>query len=245
MDSTRPLSPVRSFILSVATAGAEVTFPGLGEATRDRVLLECELEDQRVLFPLTQRMVEISELLDQDRAVDPSYIEEGVDLWNRYVLELHERRTLRLLSLFPSTNPMAVSTRSEPPRRWRRGTGRGGLRPSRDNEAADAFLEVRRDQARMEARIGELRTLLQAYREGRYGARGRLASDLRAFALSDRAWTQFEDEFVLHALDANLPPDVDRRVRSGLAQISTARGAIQSSVQTYLARHVPVQSTPA
>ncbi len=232
----------------MAATGVGPPAAGGSESTRDHVGSEFHLEDVEVLLPLTTRMGEIADRLDRGEPVDPPYIAEGIELWGRYVRELHARRLERVVGLFPATSPAGVR---EAERRGRGGwrAGRAKVKEPEGVTPAKEFQEILHDQALMAERVSELRSLLEFYKEERYGARERLASVLKAFAFSDRAWASYEDDFVVKSLDRHLQPDLDRLVRDALEEVSAARRKLQAAVEAFVARPIPVReasgTTPA
>lgn len=206
---------------------------------------ELEREDREVLYPLLDRITELSELLAQRKFIDPEYIVEAIHLWRRYVDELHQTRIRRLFLLLP---PVAQLARSVARRGHRLAALRRRLSARRRAEEAPVetsetvYAEIRKDQQRMGERIGVLESLVEVYRKNEYFAPELLASLLRSGAFADRAWARYEEEFALRYLDTHLPDATAAEIRTGTAAADQVRSAVEDEVRAFLARPVPIRA---
>jgi hypothetical protein len=213
---------------------------------REYVARELALEDQQVLGPLTERIRELSDRLDEGKAVDPAYIEEGVELWSRYIRDVHGQRIRRLIGgAFPraTTYPQDSGARAH-----RLGGLHRGPSPSMasaNTASADRFTEMEGLDDRMPERASALLGLVEAYRRNTFGARTLLASLLRSCAFSDRMWAQYEREFVRRYLDEPLAPAASQRLREALAEVGALRDKIAPEVKAYIAHPIPITAPPA
>jgi len=203
---------------------------------------EMAREDRELLGPLLERMTQVAEMVTEGQPVEPGYILEGIRLWARFVDELHDRRIRRLIAMIPPNAEYAgvvplAESRFRLPIFRRRG-------PAADPSLVAEYLGVRGEQARMAERLRELETFVEMYRTGGFYARQLLGSLMRSGAFSDRAWAQYEEEFVRRRLKERLPPVADAGLTEEVAAQGRGRNALEGAVRAFLARPIPLQASP-
>jgi len=201
---------------------------------------EMAREDRELLVPLLDRMTQVAELVTEGRPVDPEFIRSGIRLWARFVNELHDRRIRRLIEMIPpnaefaGVEPLAESRFRLPMRRRRDAVP--------DPALVAEYLGVRGEQARMAERLRELETFVEMYRTGGFYARQLLGSLMRSGAFSDRAWVQYEEQFVERRLKERLPPRADAGLSEEVAAEGRGRTALEGAVRAFLAQPIPFQA---
>ncbi|HTT72996.1 MAG TPA: hypothetical protein VMG99_02435 [Thermoplasmata archaeon] len=210
-------------------SGAPATLRDLAE--------ELAREDRDVLQPLYRRAGELAERLWAGVALDPAYLREGVELWNRYLNDVYERRLERLLIATPLDAARAVRPRH---RRFGR-AGSAGLPVTPEEEQ---YREVRQDPARMAERVGALHDALEGYARGQFGSAQLLGSLLRSIAFSDRAWMELEQRVVGRSSDRTLTDESATALAREVADSEPLRAELEPRIRAYLARPVPVLPAP-
>lgn len=208
---------------------------------RELVDGELRLEDARILAPLLARLGRMGDELDRGENVAPGELSRGLELLDRYDQEVHAPRVREVLGLLPKHEGPAGT--SSPGAREKGLFHRRRTRQLRQPEGlALEFDRIVHGERTSVIRVSALRSFVDAYGSGGWGARERLASVLKGYLVADRAWARSEREYVLHALKAELPPDLDRKVREAVAEIARARAALERDVEEYVETPVELRT---
>jgi hypothetical protein len=197
-------------------------------------------EDERLLFPMMARVNEVADAIMRGESVDPDYLEEAIRLWSRFVNEVHQRRMERIQELY------RVIVTGEAPAtlaaRRRRHFGRKPKAVAHLETTSDRYNEIRGTQTRMSERLAVLEGLAAAYRRHEYHSEQLLASLLRSGAFSDRAWAQYEEEFVRGHLAEKVSKDEEAVLRQEVKDSDTRTAPVERDVREFLER--PIRFKP-
>lgn len=200
------------------------------------VVEELDREGTKVLLPLLARASGLADLLLEGKTIDPTYLEEGVRLWNDY---LHEVRGPRLEAMVKgleaSQGAVAVSA---PAGNGRHHLGRRRVEPPRETER-DRFDQVEDDIGRETARAGALRDALADYRHQQFQAAQRLASLLQADSFTDRAWIRYEHDTFAPCLNRVFAPEAAAQVEATFSSTEPHRLRLEAAIGRYLELAVP------
>jgi len=176
------------------------------------VSVELQSEHQNILYPLLERVGGVSSTLMDGTDVDPDYIATLLSLLTRYLTDVHVRRVRTLL------NPAMART---------------------DVAATVRYREIVGDLERERAYLDDLKRILRYYVSTPYAGRIILASMLRTGVVSGRTWAKYEEEFATRFLSGSLGEEVDRTLRTSIAECHEVAAALERDVKEFAARPLP------
>lgn len=228
----------------MSAPAATIRTASISADVRTEFAQELQKEDDLVLYPLLDRIAELSDRLSEGVRVDADYLLEAVQLWGRYVNEMHERRVNRLVHLVPEALPHLGQPGSRG-RRFRRHREPIPTSTSGPDSPDVQYGEIRQDQERMAQRIRVLESLVSDYRKSQFLARELLASLLRSGAFSDRAWAKYEESFALRCLEQAADPNISAALERDAAGSSVLRDQVVEEVRRFLRRPIAVGAVAA
>jgi hypothetical protein len=228
--------------MSPLAAAAPSEAPALSD-TPSEFAAELHREDDQVLYPLLDRITEIAAVLESGRGVDPDYMLAAIQLWGRYVNEIHVRRLAALARFVPQANRGKAASghrRLHLPHRHRYSETDIGAGAPPDTPEGH-YGEIRQDQQRMTQRLAVLESLIADYRRNLYLSRDLLTSLLRGSAFSDRAWARYEEAFVRETLEPWKGSEEGQKLEADRSASDTLRGDLVNEVRRFLARPIPIE----
>ncbi len=182
----------------------------------DAVREEIGREHQVIVYPLLDRLIQMSAEVPPDVDYPLAYLREGLELLSRYLANLRDR--------------------------WVSGVFvRLGARPKRTSPVSE-FHQIREEQSVEQDHVVALEDLVEGVRENRFHARWRLEINLRNDALAEKAWAEEEERFARECLPGGTDADTGRSLRDMLELLRPEATALAEAVKSYIAR--PVHGLP-
>lgn len=169
---------------------------------------ELESEHERIVYPLLRRLIEVADRLEGGERVSAEVIEDGLRLWDRYVLDLDAERHRRFPQAFPPANGHELCQL-----------------PFDDESARSSFPTARSTAGRY---------LMRQYRSGYPGATAILVRWLRAASTYGESWIRLQEDHAFLYLDRSLETEADRRLYHALKWSRAVGRQLEAEVRLYL-----------
>jgi hypothetical protein len=202
------LGRVRRIRKEAAISKATRTVPSAELVTRLRGGLR--KEHDYVLEPLLERLDAFATALNRGGDIPIPVIEEGLALVDRYLLELHDAH-LRLLQIT-------------------------GVDPDKGAAGLLAFQQLASDNEHARVRWATVRVMLRGYEEKITGYRVMFAITLSQECRSERAWHDFEEEYVRTSVPAAFTPRVAETWQVELDRARAEGQADRKKIEDWVAR---------
>ncbi|MGA8275091.1 MAG: hypothetical protein WB789_00115 [Thermoplasmata archaeon] len=175
-----------------------------------RLQLGLKKEHDLVLVPLLDRLDAFATILNSGGDIPTPVFEEGLALIDRYLHELHDVH-LRLLE-------------------------NAGADPEKGEPARLAFQQLASDYEHARVRWATVRVMLRTYEEKIPGSRAMFALTLAQECRAEKAWHDFEEEYVRGSVPKSFSPKVAETWRVELDHSRDAGRADRTRVEAWLVR---------
>jgi hypothetical protein len=175
-----------------------------------RLQLSLKKEHDLVLVPLLDRLDLFATRLNRGGDVPVPIFEEGLGLVDRYLHELHDVH-LRMLE-------------------------NAGADPAKGEAGRLAFQQLASDYEHARVRWATVRVMLRGYEQKTLGARAMFGLTLAQECRAERAWHDFEEEYVRSSVPTAIPPKVAETWNLELDHVRDAGRADRTRIEDWVAR---------